>query len=174
MTEQNQSADTTTEQPKLSTIELLNEGEEAPQPEVQPEEEAPKPKKVFSRADVKPTIPINVIFPEIFPDYEPFGFKMRLKLSREAQEQREQHHALAAKKQTENYTLQCLNEVCDLITELPTGFSDLKEIGHGPGASFRSYFEHTNNPDEKAFLSMVVEAASAAYWGAVQPLRFRG
>lgn len=137
------------------------------------QKEQPKPKKTFTRNDIKRTIDVSVVFPKIYPDYEPWGFKMRLKLSREAEERRQTYLSLAAVEQTAGITEQALDEVCDLITELPTGFGDLMETGKGPGASFRSYVTTATDPDMKDFLAMVVEAADSAYWGAITPREFR-
>jgi len=130
-------------------------------------------KKVFNRNDIKRTIDLQIVFPKIYPDYEPWGFKFRLKLSREAEETRQQYLSLAAAEQTAKITDQALDEVCDLMAELPTGFSDLVDLGKGAGHSFRSYVTTATDPDMKDFLAMVVEAADSAYWGAITPREFR-
>lgn len=135
--------------------------------------EKPAPKKVFNRNDIKRSIELSIIFPKIYPDYEPWGFKMRLKLSREAEERRQIYLSLAATRQTATMSEQALDEVCDLITEMPTGFSDLQATGKGHSDSFRSYVTSATDPDMKDFLAMVVEAADSAYWGAITPREFR-
>lgn len=132
-----------------------------------------KPKKIFTRGDIKKSIDVRVIFPKIYPDYEPWGFKMRLKLSTEAEDRRQEYLSLSASQRQVKVSEQALDEVCDLLTELPTGFEDLQETGKGPGHSFRSYVETTTDPDMKDFLAMLVEAADSAYWGAITPLEFR-
>lgn len=142
----------------------------AQQAEVKKEE---KPKKVFTRNDVKRSIELNIVFPKIYPEYEPWGFKMRLKLSKEAEERRQTYLSLAASEQTASEFEQALDEVCDLLVEMPTGFGDLLATGKGPGDSFRNYVKTATDTDMKDFLAMVVTAADSAYWGAITPREFR-
>lgn len=157
-----------------------NEGQTAPEQNEPPKttvqdviDEQAQPKKVFNRNDVRRSVDVQVVFPRLYPDYEPWGFKMRLKLSREAEDRRQEYLSLSAVKQTEQMTQQALDEVCDLLVELPTGFDDLKDTGKGPGHSFRSYVETATDPDMKEFLAMLVEAADSAYWNAIAPREFR-
>ena len=131
-------------------------------------------KKTFTRNDIKRHIELAIVFPKIYPDYEPWGFKFRLKLSAQAEERRQEYLSFAAADQTTKQTEQALDEVCDLLVALPTGFGDLQDTGLGPGHSFRSYVETATDTDMKDFLAMVVEAADSAYWGAIQPREFRG
>lgn len=143
------------------------------QPEVEPEGQAPVTKKVFSRADIKKHVEVKVVFPKLYKDYEPWGFKFRLKLSAEAEDRRQEYLSLSASQRLVKVTEQALDEVCDLLVELPTGFEDLMSTGKGPGHSFRSYVETATDPDMKDFLAMLVEAADSAYWGAITPHEFR-
>jgi hypothetical protein len=136
-------------------------------------EAQPKPKKVFSRSDIKKHIEVKVIFPKIYPDYEPWEFHMRLKLSTEAEDRRQEYLSLSASQRMVKVSEQALDEVCDLLVDMPTGFSDLESTGKGPGHSFRSYVETATDPSMKDFLYMLVEAADSAYWGAITPLEFR-
>jgi len=133
----------------------------------------PKPKKVFSRSDIKRSVEVKIIFPKIYPDYEPWVFNFRLKMSQDAEDRRQEYLSLSATQRMVKMSEQALDEVCDLLVDMPTGFSDLKDTGKGPGHSFRSYVE-TADPEMKDFLYMLVEAADSAYWGAITPLEFRG
>lgn len=132
-----------------------------------------KPKKVFTRADVRKTVDINVVFPRLYPDYEPFGFKFRLKLGNEAEDRRQDYLSLAPTDRVVKQSEQALDEVCDLLVAIPTGFADMQDTGQGPGATFRSYVETATDPAARAMLDMIVEAADSAYWGATAPREFR-
>ena len=179
-TQQNQQGqdplDLATQQPQQSVQNVPTVGTlpEPPAKSQQLEEKKEAPKKVFTRNDVKRFIEAPLVFPAIYPGYEPFVFRMRLKLSREAEERRQQYLSLSAAEVTARTSEQALDEVCDLLTELPTGFGDLRDTGQGPGPSFRSYYETTTDPDVKEFLRLVVEGADSFYWGAVAPREFRG
>jgi hypothetical protein len=148
---------------------------QAPASEPTSEVEAPAQKKpkLFSRDNVKKSIDLKFTFPIIDPDIV-FGFKLRLKLSREADDRRQTYVGLSAVKQTETVTQQALDEICDLLVELPTGFEDLHLLPSGPGESLRNYYETTTDPYAKEFIGMVIEAADVRYWNAITPREFRG
>lgn len=153
--------------------------EATPEPVVE-EPKAPTPvekviekvKKIFTRADVKKFITCPIHFPFLYPDFEPFEFDLRLKLSKEAQEQREEFMSLSAAAMTEGLQEQALNEICDLLVNPVRGFGDLEDTGSGPGHSFRSYVE-TSDPDFKAQLLQIVEGVDNWYWASLQPREFR-
>jgi hypothetical protein len=128
--------------------------------------------KTFTRRDVKRTVDVEIHFPNLLPGFEPFGFKFRLALSREAEEARQEYLDLPAGERTDKESAQALNEVCDLLTELPAGFGDLRDLGRGPGFAFRSYVE-TAEPDARPMLDMIVRAADTGYWGKIMPREFR-
>lgn len=139
--------------------------------------ETPKPKtRAFVRTDVKPYIEKKIILPSLFPvdEYDPFQFRFKIKLSGDAMERREQYLSLAAAEQTIKQSEQALDEVCDLLYDLPQGFGDLKQLGLNPGESFKSYVNSTTDATQKAVLMTIVEGANSAYWNAVAPREFRG
>jgi hypothetical protein len=132
-----------------------------------------KKTKVFIRSDVKRGLKISVHLPFLFEGYEPWVFSMRIKLSEEAEERRQEYLALAPSEQTVKFPEQALDEVCDLLTGLPTGFGDLQDNGKGPGPSFRSYVETTSDAEAKDLLYKIVIGASNLYWMQVTPREFR-
>ena len=143
------------------------------------EAEAPKPtvplvtpKKVFSRNDVVRAVKVFVHLPKLYPGYEPWGFELRLKLSQEAEERRQEYLALAPTEATVKLGEQNLDEICDLLVSTPSGFSDIKDDGKGPGSSFRNYVE-TADAEAKALLMQIVEGADNLYWASISPREFR-
>ena len=132
----------------------------------------PKTPKLFSLNNVKSTFTATVYLPKLYEGYK-WDFVFRLKLSAEAEEQRQLFIALSAVEQTERTSEQALNEVCDLLVELPTGFAELQSLpGQSPGKAFRSFYEHAG-VEAKEFLNIVIEAADSLYWSAVTPREFR-
>lgn len=157
--------------------ELATLGAETPTPTTPQEQEpttAPAKKKLlFTRDKIRKTIQVGVVFPKLYPDYEPFGFQFRLKLSGEAEERKQEFVSLSAIEQTAKYDKQVLDEVCDLLTELPTGFGDLKYDGKSAGSSFRTYVETCEDPEGKELLYKIVDGANRLYWQAIMPQEFR-
>lgn len=137
-----------------------------------PEAKQEVPPKVFTRNDIVRVIPINIIFPNIYPGYV-WKFKLKLKLSEQAEDRRQEYLSFSPMERTIKADAQALDEVCDLITEMPEGFGDLIATGQGPGPSLRSYVETAPDPDMKAFLYMLVNAVDRAYWNAISPMEFR-
>jgi hypothetical protein len=111
--------------------------------------------------------------PDLLPGFKPFCFKLRLKLSSEAEETRQGWLSLAPAKQTTGENEEALNEICDLLLEMPRGFGDIKDNGRGPGASFREYVEGTTDGDTLALLYSIVSGASGLYWSKTMPREFR-
>ena len=146
----------------------------------QDQEEAPKQKKVFTLADVKRYVPVSVNLPFMYQDYEPWSFKLRLKLSEDADERRQEYLALSAAEQTRKEQDQALDEICDLLTELPKGFGDLiplSETKRGmsqPGVVFKEWVNNITDPDGKQTVLNIVASADRHYWGTILPREFRG
>ena len=142
-------------------------------------ESAPEPlevstaKKVFTRNDVKKFVEVKVYLPKLYPDYEPWTFKLRLRLSKEAEERRQEMLALSATEATARASEQALDEVCDLLIELPSGFGDLKDTGQGPGHSWKSYVETAPDESSKQLLFAITEGADSLYWASISPREFR-
>lgn len=132
-----------------------------------------KTKKLFTRDSAPRSIPISVHLPKIFPDYEPWVFPMRMKLSEDAESQRQDYFSWSLAKQSEKGHNQALNEVCDLLTALPTGFGDLVKIeGQKPGTTFRNYIEGTTDAAQRHMLDLIVGGAATLYWNSVMPREF--
>lgn len=137
---------------------------------------APPPvpkKKVFTRNDIRNSIIVGVELPKMYEGYDPWMFELRIKLSNEAEEKRQKHLSLAPALQLEKANEQYLNDLCDLLVSLPTGFGDLKDNGRGPGASFREYVETCPNPAMKDLLYQISEGAVNLYWRTILPVEFR-
>jgi hypothetical protein len=128
-------------------------------------------KKVFTRADIKRSVPVMIHLPKVYPGYEPWEFEFRLKLSKEAEERRQEYLSLSASDMTVKISEQALDEICDLMVSLPKGFGDLKDTGQGPGPSFRSYVE-TSDPEVRDQLYTIVEGADNLYWQSISPREF--
>lgn len=134
--------------------------------------EAPPAKKVFTRADVKRHITVEVCLPKLYPGYEPWAFDLRLKLSRDAEERRQEYLALAASQMTVKLKDQVLDEICDLLVAYPRGFSDLPDGSGNPGTAFRAYVE-SSDPVTKELLLQIVEGADNLYWSSITPREFQ-
>lgn len=135
-------------------------------------DEKKNPPKVWTRKDAVKFVTVPLHLPKLYPDFDPWVFKMRLKLSSEAEERRQTYLALSASERTSRIDEQMLDEVCDLLVSMPTGFGDLQDTSNGPGHSFKSYVE-TSAPDEKILLSKIVEGVSNHYWAFLMPREFR-
>lgn len=147
--------------------------EEEPQTEATVSEDAVStPKKVFRRDMVVRDIKVSLHMPKLYPDIEPWEFRLRLKLSDDAEERRQEYLSFVPAEQTVKAKDQALDEVCDLLMSLPKGFEDLKDTGKGPGHSFRSYLESAE-PEAKATLYQIVEGVSGVYWRTIMPYEFR-
>lgn len=129
------------------------------------------PKTTFTRASVAKSLVVKVFIPALYGEHV-FEFPLRPKLSIDAENRRQDYMALAAIQQTSNYAQQCLDEVCDLLNDMPKGFDDLQANGKGPGPSFMEYVETAG--DAKDALLSIVEGASQLYWAKVLPREFRG
>lgn len=159
-----------TPQPKInSTVETPS----TPQP--------PIGKKLWTRADVKRFVPVAIHLPFLYDteeEFEPWEFKLRFALSKEQDDKREEFLSLSAFEREGKYAKNALDEVCDLLLELPTGFGDINPEGltvgpHNAGAIFRSYIEGTTDPDARKQLDEIVLAVSNQYWGVIAPRPFR-
>lgn len=136
-------------------------------------EKAPaKVKKVFTRADIVRSVPVDIVLPSLYPDMEPWGFILRLKFSQDAEERRQEYLALVPTEQTVKADEQNLDELCDLLVSTPTGFGDLKDDGRGPGSSFKTYVQ-TSDSVTKDMLHTIVRGAISLYWRKISPQEFR-
>lgn len=141
--------------------------------EVALEPETPK-KKRFTRTDSRKYITASVHLPKLYEDYEPWVFKMRFKLSGEANERRQEYLSLSPSKMTAKEKEQALDEVCDLLVELPEGFGDLQYDGKSAGSSYRTYVETCPDSQVKEILYEITLGASNLYWAGISPREFRG
>lgn len=132
-----------------------------------------KTKRVFTRADIVRSVPVKVVLPFLYEDFEPWVFDFRLKFSQDAEERRQEYLALVPSEQTLKLDEQNLDEVCDLMISTPQGFGDLQDTGQGPGASFKSYVQTTTDPVTKDMLMTVVKGAISLYWRKISPQEFR-
>lgn len=150
---------------------------EIPPKNPQPDKEAPapKPKKRFNRSgDVPKFIPIKIIFPTILPDFDPFEFDLRFSLSQDAEDKRQEWMQKSVSEQLTQENEQYLDQIGDLLVNLPRGFEDLVELPSGPGESFKSYVRTCPDPHVKELLNMIVRGVNTAYWNAISPREFRG
>jgi hypothetical protein len=152
------------------------EGESKPQVQVEAKPAVdPTAKKVFTKADIKRFFTIKVALPFIYTDFAPWEFDLRLKLSGEAEDRRQEYLALGQSQQTVKLSEQALDEICDLLVNPPRGFGDLLVGGSiNPGTAFRKYVETETDEATKALLLTIVEGASNLYWGSILPREFRG
>lgn len=136
-------------------------------------EEAPK-KKAFTRATAKPHIEIAFTLPMLYPDYEPWVFKLNYSLSGEAEKRRQKYLTMAPAARVDKLFEQNLDELCDLMVALPTGFGDLTDVpGQKPGVTFMNYVKSTSDHGAKESLSRIVSGAIDLYWTASMPREFR-
>lgn len=151
---------------------------EAPQPKetkkVAKKEVATPTKKIFSRNDIVRSVKFSVHLPGLYPDFEPWGFELGLKMSADAEERRQEYLALSASEQTIKEDEQYLDELCDLLRATPTGFGDLQDTGMGPGPSFKSYVQTAEDPAVKEILYNVIRGAMTLYGRKMSPHEFRG
>lgn len=132
----------------------------------------PKTKKIWSRDDIKRSIKFKLHMPDLYPDFQPWGFNLRLKLSGDAEERRQEYLGLSASEQTVKEGEQNLDEICDLLVKLPTGFGDLQDLGTAPGVSFKSYYD-SSDESTKEFILNIVRGAVGCYWRKISPYEFR-
>lgn len=131
-------------------------------------------KKVFSKAKVVRSVEVGVTLPKLYPDFEPWVFKLGLKLSKDAESRRQSYLSLSASDQQVKLEEQALDEICDLLLESPTGFEDLQHIaGPSAGPQFRQYVESTTDIEAKKTLLAIVDGASTLYWRTILPQEFR-
>jgi hypothetical protein len=150
-----------------------NETGSVTQPTVEQPQAETKPKKVFTRDDVRSSIKVSVTLPRLYEGYDPWEFLLRIKLSTAAEEKRQEFLSLAPALQAEKTQEQNLLELCDLLKALPKGFGDLKDNGTGPGPSFREYVETCPSAEMKTMLYTIVEGAVNLYWRTIMPVEFR-
>lgn len=131
-----------------------------------------KSKRTFTRSDVVRSVPVEVFLPTLYPDFEPWGFNLRLKMTADAEERRQEYLALSPTEQTVKEAEQNLDELCDLMLSAPTGFGDLKDNGKGPGSSFKEYVM-TSDEETKDMLFTIVRGAITLYWRKISPQEFR-
>jgi hypothetical protein len=147
---------------------------EAPQTvEAAPQE---TPKLVFDpRGGGFPSfVTVPLCLPFIFENYEPWVFKLRYKLSADAEKQRQKFATLAPAKKAEQMDNRNLDELCDLLVELPAGFAGLTEVqGQKPGETFKKYVLSVSNPEARAILFTIIGGALDHYWGKLMPQEFR-
>lgn len=130
-------------------------------------------KKVWTRAQVVRSVKCPVILPALYPDVDPWVFDMRLKLSVDAEERRAVYLALSPSEQTVKEQEQNLDEVCDLLNTMPTGFGDLKENGMGPGPSFKDYVMSSDEATKQTLFT-IVRGAINLYQRKTSPHEFLG
>jgi hypothetical protein len=145
--------------------------EEIPAPSPTPPKPKEAPRKTFSRDDVRRHIEVGVILPDLYPDYEPWKFKLRLKLSRDAEERRQEYLSLSPAEMTVKEQEQNLDELTDLLVDYPEGFSDLQK-NLPPGPAFKDYVMSAP-ADMKDVLFSIVTGATTLYWRKISPREFR-
>lgn len=132
-----------------------------------------KTPKVFTRDSVRKTVPVQVHLPALYPGVV-WKFILRLKLSADAEEKRQEFLALAPATQVEKNAQQNLNELCDLLVAVPTGFGDMPtEVGAmTPGDVFHSYVTSAE-ADARETLDTITSGAITLYWRKISPQEFR-
>jgi hypothetical protein len=150
----------------------------------QPADAKPEQKaalKLFTLADVNRVVTVPVHWPHLYPGFAPWVFKLRLALSDKMQKKREEWLALPIGESSEKdkFREECLDEICDLLTDVPTGFGDLKDPrfgqpGQNPGSVFRNYVTAATSQDgeTKETIYKIIEAVSNSYWSRVSPREF--
>jgi hypothetical protein len=136
--------------------------------------------KVFKLDDIKRVIEVSIHWPALYPGYEPWVFKLRLALSKDIEEKRQEWMGLTEAEANKPGKLEsiALDQICDLLTEHPSGFGDLGNpaelVSLNPGSTFRSYVaKASENPEQKETLNRIVVAAYNGYWGRALPQSFR-
>jgi hypothetical protein len=143
--------------------------------EAQPAE-APPAKLTFQRGHTQRSITVSITWPELYPNYEPWTFKLKVSLSQAMQEKREKWLGLPAGERNKKaiFREEIISEVCDLLVDYPTGFGDLGLTqGLNPGSVLRNYLETTSDPDQYETIYAIMEAVDTAYWGKCLPREFR-
>lgn len=129
-------------------------------------------RNAFTRKTVPRSIIITVGLPKLLPDLK-FTFKLRLALSKEIQDATQK---LVGRPQAEIDAAQktaTLDEVCDLLQDVPTGFGDWPtDDNRAPGLVLHDYVTQTNDPDARFILDTLISGVNRAYWGTVAPREF--
>lgn len=121
-------------------------------------------------------IGIKVLWPRLLgANHEPIIFKLRIALSGDMQKQIEEAAALSQEKQVKLQKAQMLDELCDLLTDRPTGLAGFPEDNIDPGLLMRRYVgmvrEHGDN-DSIYIVEQIIRAANNGYWAAASPQSF--
>lgn len=150
-----------------------------PSEETSPPTPAPKPKKRFTLDTVIPTVTARVHLPFLYEDFEPWTFVFRVALTRDMQAKKDAYLALAPSKRKEQFEQQRLDEICDLLSELPSGFGDIGSVlgstgTKSPGEEFRDYYLQAvkRGPNHRATLDAIIEGAYNIYTSTVTPQEF--
>lgn len=147
-------------------------GQEVPVLNEEQGHEVPTKRTVFTRNDVIRNIEVKVALPALYPDFDPWVFRLRLKMTSDAEERRQEYLALSPTEQTIKEADQNLDELCDLIVVTPKGFGDLQDNGQGPGSSFKDYVQ-TATAEQRPILDSIVRGAMTLYWRKTSPQEFR-
>lgn len=140
-----------------------------------------KPLEVFTLKSVVRVITVTLHWPALYPNHASWVFKFRLALSDAMQKKREEWIALPVGQSSEKgrYREEALDEVCDLLTDLPEGFGDIRSAEYGsagqdPGSVFRNYVNRAamQDPETKETIYRIVEAANNGYYAKVSPREF--
>lgn len=170
MSEENTEQGQTPPEQSLPIPPVLKEVPAPQDPEVTP---APVPRKIWGRGDIVRSVKCAVHLPNLYPDFDPWVFEMRLKLTVDAEERRAVYMALSPSEQTVKEQEQNLDELCDLLTSMPKGFADLKENGSGPGPSFKDYVMHSDETTKETLFT-IVRGAINLYGRKTSPHEFLG
>lgn len=143
-----------------------------------PELPAEAPQKfVWQRGATKRVIEVQVHWPSLYANYEPWGFKFRLALSDQMMEKRDKWLGLPAGERNKREAIrsEIVDEVCDLLVDFPTGFGDLNKSTdlRSPSVALRAYYDQTTDPEQKETLYQIMEAANTGYWAKALPREFR-
>ncbi len=141
------------------------------EPEV--DETKPVEKVEFDWDMAQDTVTVKIGFPEWYPDLKPFVFKLGLELSPEVEKRKQKWLALSVAQRKPTEFEQSLEELCDLLTETPEGFSQLKGESKDPGKMFREFIEHAPTAKAKMFARILVIGVIEGYYQMIAPRLFR-
>jgi hypothetical protein len=136
-----------------------------------------KPKlKLFTLNDVKRVVEVPVKWDSMYPGYEPWGFKFRLALSKEVEKARQTFLGLPEDEANnkETYRTLILDQICDLLVDVPTGFGDMQSDGRSAGDTLKAYLEGIVDPDQKETVWRILITANNGYWTRCSPQSFPG
>lgn len=142
---------------------------------VKPEDSKPAPAlKLFTLSDVKRVVEVPVTWPSMYPGFLPWEFEFRLALSKEVDKARQTFLGLPEEeaRDQKRYRALILDQVCDLLVRLPTGFGDLQDNGQAPGVVFRQFVEGITDPDQQETVYRITFAANNGYWNRCSPQSF--